>query len=255
MERDVDHQNMQRAAVNERVVVLHYHLFKNAGTSVDHILQANFAGKWVTAEFPRLPGPMGNTDLVTQWILDNPNAIAFSTHTAMGPIPKIPGTRIISIVFLRDPIERIKSAYQFERKQAANTYGARLAKEHNFEGYVLARLALDNDRQCRNFQTERLSRMVQCTGTEIERAYSAVTAVSVVGIVSEFDTYIEVISDHIREYFPDFRIQSVHANSSKSTHEMTKVTSEITEKLSLNNSDDYQLLSFALGYNRCKWRL
>src|SRR5690606_24093891 len=132
----------------ERVVILHYHLFKNAGTSVDRILEYNFPGRWVTAEFKRKPGPLGNSDLVAKWIVDNPEAVAFSTHTAWGPIPEKPGVRLISVLFLRDPIERIRSAYRFERQQQADTFGARLAKEHDFEGYVRARLAIPNDRQC-----------------------------------------------------------------------------------------------------------
>ena len=36
---------------NSRTIILHYHLFKNAGTSIDAILKDNFDEKWVTREF------------------------------------------------------------------------------------------------------------------------------------------------------------------------------------------------------------
>jgi hypothetical protein len=51
----------------ERTIILHYHLFKNAGTSVDAILKRNFGDKWVTSEFPPMGG--NNTALVEEWII------------------------------------------------------------------------------------------------------------------------------------------------------------------------------------------
>jgi hypothetical protein len=144
----------------DRTIILHYHLFKNAGTSLDRILKQNFGDKWVTREFPQNGG--NNTEMVADWIRDTPEAIAYSSHTMIGPIPEVAGVRVVSVMLLRDPIERIKSAYRFERKQQADTWGAQLAKEHDFEGYVRARLARPGDRQCRNFQTARLASL--CPG-------------------------------------------------------------------------------------------
>ncbi len=62
--------------MGERTIILHYHLFKNAGTSVDAILQRNFPGRWVTREFP-IAGE-NNTALVEDWIRETPDAIAYS---------------------------------------------------------------------------------------------------------------------------------------------------------------------------------
>ena len=227
----------------ERVVILHYHLFKNAGTSVDRILKSNFPGKWVTAEFERKPGPKGNSDLVAQWIKDNPEAVAFSTHTAWGPIPEIPGVRIISVLFLRDPIERIRSAYRFERQQQANTLGARLAKEHDFEGYVRARLAIPNDRQCRNFQTERLASMVPGPEPELERARKALERITVVGIVSEFDHSMGQLAARVQLHFPDFTWQSIRANASAGHNRVTPEDDQLISLLRHANQDDLMLLN------------
>ena len=41
-----------------KTVILHYHLFKNAGTSLDAAFKENFSeesGEWVTKEFPAQP--------------------------------------------------------------------------------------------------------------------------------------------------------------------------------------------------------
>ena len=121
-----------------RRVILHYHLFKNAGTSLDHVLRQNFWGRWATAEFSMAAE---NTAEVAEWITQLPDMVAFSSHTMIGPLPQIDGVTVTPVVLLRDPVARIHSAYRFERHQQAETFGARLAQGHDFAGYVHARLA------------------------------------------------------------------------------------------------------------------
>ncbi|MGR3732958.1 sulfotransferase family 2 domain-containing protein, partial [Pseudophaeobacter sp.] len=148
-----------------RTVILHYHLFKNAGTSLDQILKRNFGDRWVTREFSMKGGD--NSAQLADWIREEKDAVAFSTHTGAGPVPEIEGVRVVSVMLLRDPIVRIRSAYQFERKQCADTLGARLAKEVDFETYVRTRLEMPHDRQCRNFHTHRLASMVPGADPEL----------------------------------------------------------------------------------------
>ena len=202
-----------RARNMSRTIILHYHLFKNAGTSLDQILKRYFQDRWVTAEFPNQGGD--NSDLVTEWIRANPDAVAFSTHTALGPVPVIDGVNVISVMMLRDPIARIRSAYRFERKQQADTWGAELAKEHDLGGYVRARLARPNDRQCRNFQVHRLASMIPGEGPELERARTGLRALSQIGLVEDFDRTMGQLADQITDVFPDFTWNSVQANTTK----------------------------------------
>ena len=197
---------------NDRTIILHYHLFKNAGTSIDSILQDNFKEKWVTQEFKN---SLNTTPLVEQWILENPEAIAFSSHTMNGPVPKIEGIQIISIMMLRNPIKRIISAYKFERMQNASTWGSQLARELSFEDYVVTRLKTSHDVQCRNFQTERLATLCPGEQTNIQRAISALDDVSVIGIVESFDQSLARIAAKIREIFPYYNYESTHSNKSK----------------------------------------
>ena len=87
-----------------RTVILHYHYFKNAGTSVDDILARNFPGAWMTGEFDG----MNNHEAVARWIAANPQASAFSSHTAQFPLPAIEGVMVLPVVFLRHPLDRIE---------------------------------------------------------------------------------------------------------------------------------------------------
>jgi len=223
-----------------RTVILHYHLFKNAGTSVDVILKHNFGDKWVTREFP----PLGdnNAELVQEWIRETPEAIAYSSHTMMGPIPRVEGVRVVSFMLLRDPIERIKSAYRFERTQHADTWGAKLAKMHDFQGYVRARLARPGDRQCRNFQTYRLASMIPGDGMELERAKRALEDLTVVGRVEMFDAAIERLKEAITTAYPGFRAPRVNANRSEAK-QAVEIPVKLTRELQLANADDLIILS------------
>ena len=225
-----------------RTVILHYHLFKNAGTSVDHILQQNFPERWVTAEFP--PNGGDNSALIADWIRDTPDAVAFSTHTGLGPVPEIDGVTVISLILLRDPIRRIRSAYRFERNQDADTWGAELAKAHDLEGYVRARLDRMGDRQCRNFQTHRLASLVPGHGPELDRAIAGLDAVSVFGLVEEFDAALQRVAARIRGAFPGFFWEPVQANRTSPPPE-TPGDRRIDALLTEANADDLALWTAA----------
>ncbi|MBD1204164.1 MAG: sulfotransferase family 2 domain-containing protein [Rhodobacteraceae bacterium] len=224
--------------MNQRTIILHYHLFKNAGTSVDRILQKNFGSSWVTREFPMTGGD--NSAMVTDWILSQPDAIAFSSHTMMGPIPNIKGVTILSIAFLRDPISRIISAYNFERNQRAETTGAHLAKVHDLEGYVRARLATRGDRQCRNFQVYRLASLAPGPGLELDRATSALERLSFLGRVEDFGNAISRLADLLKRCFPHFAAEAVHANVSEKAEIV--LSDEIASLLEQSNREDRILL-------------
>jgi len=221
-----------------RTIILHYHLFKNAGTSLDRILRDNFGPKWVTAEFSTATG--NNSPQVADWIAAHPDAVAFSTHTAMGPIPRIDGVTIVSVMLLRDPVARIRSAYRFEQKQQADTWGAELAKTNDLEGYVRARLDRPGDRQCRNFQTHRLASLIPGDEPELVRATRAMAQLSVVGLVEEFDKMIQRLTDKLRPAFPDFRAESIRMNTTMPAPE-TEMDRRVGALLEEVNGDDRAL--------------
>lgn len=229
-----------------RTVILHYHLFKNAGTSVDQILQSNFKEAWVTREFPT--NTQDNSDQVAEWILSTPEAVAYSTHTALGPVPKIPGLTILTVLMLRDPLARIRSAYRFEARQDADTWGAQLARENDFEGYVTQRLARAGDRQCRNFQTQRLASMVPSLDPgfdpgldpELERAQAALDTISVLGLVEAFDGMTERLNSVLAPHFPGFHAQAVQANTTHETHK-TEADLRTEQVLRAANAQDLAL--------------
>ena len=91
------------AAANpgRRPIIIHYHLFKNAGTSVDAILQRNFGARWTSREYP----PRSTPDAARSFLAANPHIAALSSHTLPLPPPDIPDAEILPILFIRHPLE------------------------------------------------------------------------------------------------------------------------------------------------------
>jgi len=176
-----------------RKVILHYHLFKNAGTSLDAAFKENFSeekGEWVTKEFPNQPA--ANREQVRQWILDNPQAKCFSSHTALFPVPEFDDIEVFPVIFIRHPLDRIASAYTFEAKQKVDTFGSVLARNTSLEGYISVRLSLTQDRQCRNYHTFRLATCTQKSQeAELLSALTTMESLPFVGLVEQYNQSTE----------------------------------------------------------------
>ena len=201
-----------------RTVIFHYHLFKNAGTSIDETLKRNFPGDgWVTKEFPA--HPQKNHQELISWIKEKRNAICFSSHTAMLPPPAIEDVRVFPVIFVRHPLDRIVSAYAFERKQNIQGFGAVLARNTSLAGYIETRLALPGDRQCRNFHVHRFAHYARDDSKiELQRAAAALEELPFVGIVEEFSKSLNCLQEIlINEGFEGVKLESIRRNVSKST--------------------------------------
>ncbi|HEY3637431.1 MAG TPA: sulfotransferase family 2 domain-containing protein [Rhizomicrobium sp.] len=196
----------------QRTLIFHYHLFKNAGTSVDELLRRNFGSRWVAQEFAT--ARRENAAAIAEFITGNPQLQAMSSHTAHLPVPQLDGIEIFPIIFLRHPIDRLRSAYEFERRQNASTAGARLAKAHDLAGYLRELLKHPRNRQVRNFQTYRLSlNEPKSRGTELQRAQGALENLPFVGVVEDFDESVRRLAELLQPKFPDFKIWNAHRNT------------------------------------------
>ncbi|MFD3389352.1 sulfotransferase family 2 domain-containing protein [Alteromonas macleodii] len=239
-----------------RKVILHYHLFKNAGTSLDAAFKENFSeekGEWVTKEFPNQPA--ANREQVRQWILDNPQAKCFSSHTALFPVPEFDDIQVFPVIFVRHPIDRIASAYAFERKQNGSTFGSVLARNTSLKGYIETRLALPHDRQCRNFHVSRFSSgTTNSEISELEKALKEADKLPFVGLVENFDRSIEKLNSVLSDCWADgnylsVKKQNVSSRKKGSLEEkLSSIRDELGEvffnELMLLNEDDIALLNF-----------
>jgi hypothetical protein len=98
-----------------RFVILHYHIFKNAGTAIGNLLKLNFGGRFSEIEGDDPDCQLSGQSLVA-WLEQHPEVQAVSSHQLRYPKPEAPGFVFFDLCFLRDPIDRISSIYAFFRK-------------------------------------------------------------------------------------------------------------------------------------------
>ena len=242
--------------MSNRPVIVHFHLFKNAGTSVDTVIQKNFGERWIEIEGPG--GRKLTSEALAEFIVANPQYDAISSHTAIVSLPEIEGVEIIPIFFFRHPIDRIRSAYDFERKQDAQTPGAVKAKEGDFEFYMDWRMSTPTPWQVAEFHAFRLKDFHDFTPAKqlqlfLPRAKKALDSIPNVGLVERFDESMARIEVAIQKHFPHFVAESVHANTTadrtlKVSENVDKfkdrIGADVFEKLVENNAMDLELYEY-----------
>ena len=112
-------------------LLVHYHIFKNAGTSVDKILSESFGETWAVCDDSPEKLRLFNND-IEAFAKANPGVCAISSHQAR-PFPIHRG--FIPIVFLRHPIDRARSIYYFTKRDPVQ-FDHALARDGSFKDYV-----------------------------------------------------------------------------------------------------------------------
>lgn len=107
-----------------RHVICHYHIFKNSGTSFDEVLADNVGSRLVSFDGP-FPFSVFNQDELLKVVRNHGAARAFSSHQVRLPVPASLEVRIIPVVFVRHPLLRIRSVYEFFRQRAGQEQGLR----------------------------------------------------------------------------------------------------------------------------------
>ena len=163
-------------------------------------------------------------------------------------MPRIPGVRVISALFLRDPEARIRSAYLFERRQtyqpSSGSTRLNLAAQTDFEGYVRGRLSVAGDRQCRNFHCARLASFIRSPGPELDRAIEGLRAVDFVGEVERFGPSMARFAALVSGVWPRFDHSVLHLNRTEKEPSVD-VGPEFAALLAENNALDHALIARA----------
>jgi hypothetical protein len=194
---------------NVRNVIVHYHIFKNAGTTVDAILHANFPATNGAVEGKYPWDTLTNQDLL-DFILANPRLDVISSHQARFPLPQHPNLRVHPIVFLRHPIDRVESVYHFERQQAPDSLSpsVRIAQNTDLKGFVEWGLSDQGTAVFRNFQTihiagrQRDMRRARASHADYLVASSRLRELPFVGIVDRFEDSAIALQRKLRSNFP-----------------------------------------------------
>jgi hypothetical protein len=201
-----------------RTVLIHYHIFKNAGSSVDASMKASFGNAWATFEGTHAHDIQSASDL-SAFLQTRPDLLAVSSHLARPPLPW-PGC--LPVVFLRHPLLRALSVYEFTRNDPSQPY-AHVANEATFADYI--RWALQNERGSiviRNYQVVHLSDASwrqenildsQATQADLKQARDLLSAWGLAGIVESYELSARAFQTRYESFLPGLRFENLHENS------------------------------------------
>lgn len=204
-----------------RYVITHGHIFKNAGTTFDYALEKAF-GKDFCDHRDDKGMRQGGAEYLKQFILDNPNLKAISSHHLCNPLPESDEFKCIPVYFVRNPIDRVLSVYNFERKQKKGSKGAEMASKLSLEEYVRWRMTPEAPKVIFDYQTAYIGRKRNLKPSErvdvaiFNRALQRVVSQeALVGTVERFDESFTYIAGQLNKYFPevDFNYEKQNVNN------------------------------------------
>ena len=99
-----------------RSVILHYHFLKNAGMSIESILHRSFGSFFSSIDTQERDGHIAR-DALLHHLRCNPLLKVVSSHQIRYPVPCAPGFLFFDVCFLRDPLDRIRSMYDYFREK------------------------------------------------------------------------------------------------------------------------------------------
>lgn len=201
---------------NWQFVIVHVHMFKNAGSTFDWSLKKNFGDAFIDHrdDDQMRKGAAYLGPYLKKW---RPKAI--SSHHIKLPLPEIEGMTLLPAFILRHPIDRIGSVYNFEKRQKANTKGAIKAKEMTFAEFIRWYMEDSSPATIRDFQTRWCSGN---TGTakplnqkDYEKALTTLKEAPLLGIVEFYDESMVVFEDYLSKYFPGIDLSYKKQNVGK----------------------------------------
>jgi hypothetical protein len=200
----------------KRKVIVHYHIFKNAGTSVDRMLKDSLGERWVSWDTPNPGGKISPAEMEA-FILERPQVLAVSSHQVVPPLPDR-HLQVFPIVFLRHPVDRAYSAWLFEWGKQAG-----LEKpKGTFEDYVKEKLAQRRKSAIEEFQTLHLANR----GYEgrspapklddealLDNAKSFLLSLPFIGLVEDYTSSLARMKAAFAPHFPQLSFAEHRANA------------------------------------------
>jgi hypothetical protein len=188
-----------------RFVILHYHFLKNAGTSIENILHRSFGGYFTTIDTPDREGEV-STDALLALLKGNSLLKAVSSHQFRYPKPRVPGFLFFDVCFLRDPIDRIRSMYDyFREKPVPGDPVSDVANQSNL-GEFMARAIERMPWYVNDAQVNLLANGTANdppTDEDFNRAVAGMLRTSFLGVVDRFQHSLIAGQHFLRPVFPE----------------------------------------------------
>jgi hypothetical protein len=207
---------MLKQAAAVRFVLLHYHFFKNAGSTIEEILANTFFENYARLDTDHFDGALSQEDLIS-FLAGHPQMKAVSSHQFRYPLPQVPGYIFFDLCFLRDPIDRIRSMYDyFRQKPVPGEPASDLAREQSLGGFI-AGLVKDHTYRVSNVQVNLLANGIvndPPAEADLIPATKVMLKTSFLGVVDCFRESLIAGQYFLRPVFPNLALAQQPVNVS-----------------------------------------
>lgn len=232
--------------------LIHLHLFKNGGSTLDWILRKNFG-----EQFMEFHGETANSVLlapdIERMIKDHPEHVAFSSHHFRLPLSTVKVKQVLPLLFLRHPLDRVASMFDQERRMAAPEDDWRFVSLSDWiENSIRDRPYIFCDSQV-SFLARDGVYYEPPDEFCLDDAISELDRLPFFGLVSEYDASIVLLENQLQQWWPDFDGAHFPQNKGSRDHSLEsrleRLTSHITPSahaaLVRNNKYDLALFEHA----------
>ena len=221
----------------KRSILLHFHIFKNAGSTIEWLLEKNFPKKNLSVD-GKTPGEIIQMNEICNMLKKKNSIKTVSSHQIRYPIPKNTKFNFIPILFLRHPIDRAFSIYYFKRKEIDNSIGSIKARSMNLSEFIKWNLDFKGYMPMKNFQVLFLSDKAtkeEANEKDLEIAINRMKSSLIIGVVDRMDESLVIAESFLKQEFPEINLAYVKQNVSKERKgTMTERLKQSEEELGKN---------------------
>lgn len=227
--------------------LLHFHIFKNGGSTLDWILQRNFGDAFREVHGRREESTLIEED-IESILREDSSTVVFSSHHFRFPIDRL--SNVFPIVLLRDPLDRIASIFEQERRSGQVDLDLGVAD-------WVRRCLEERPYMLCDTQTSFIARggVYYDPPTEIDlgTAKARLDALPFVGVVDQYDASMVCLEHQLRFWWPEFDARYFPQNRSDRDpslgHRLAVLRNvlgdELFKRLETNNLYDARLAEHA----------
>ena len=239
-------------------MILHCHIFKNGGTTIDNILERNFGVSAIKLESSRRDF-LSSGQIIDTVHQQSPSSI--SSHTLGLPVPDSDSITFIPLIMIRHPLDRLGSMYAYFKQKTKNLNNSKfypLAKQRPFKEFVKILLKSGIDSSFVNLQSQFFLGNYNPPKYLSEKSWDLVvenTQSTCIGVLDRFDDSMVLWEDRLKKNFPNISLAYSKANvshgrtqniSERLNDMKNELGSELVAEFEKRNKFDYRLYHLAL---------
>jgi hypothetical protein len=200
-----------------RYVLVHYHIFKNGGSTIEYILEREFRGRYARVHGSDPDASLDASDL-TDFLQQHQGIAAVSSHHLRYPKPLSRRVVYFDCCFLRDPVARLHSSYNYFRRSDSDDLYVRWARSYSQREFV-SHLIDQAPHLVSDVQVMQLANAGAFTRApdeqDLRQALAVLREMAVPGLVEMFDESLVVAEYFLRPAFPNLRMEYIPQNVSQ----------------------------------------